>query len=254
MSEKTIIAWTDHTFNPWMGCTKVSDGCKNCYAETLTTNRMGLDVWGPKNKRQITKAPWQNVRQWQRAAGKAGVIRRVFVASLADVFEPRPELVEPRARFWQIVRESPNLHFQVLTKRPENFADMLPDDWGDEGYANVWLGTSVEDMRVAHRADILRATPAVVRFISYEPAIGPLNDLDISGIDWIIYGGESGPGYRQEDKQWARDMRDKCRAAGVAFFHKQSSAYRTEVGITLDGEIVREYPTPREPAEHGSLF
>jgi protein gp37 len=100
-------------------------------------------------------------------------------------------------------------------------------------------------MRVAGRVGHLRIIPAVVRFISYEPALGPLDDLDITGIDWIIYGGESGPGFRKEDKQWARSMHTKCSENGTAFFHKQSAGYRTELGIELDGKIVREYPTPR---------
>lgn len=248
--QKTIIAWTDHTFNPWMGCTKVSDGCKNCYAETLTKNRMGLRLWGPRSARQVTKAPWANVLTWNREAERAGVIRRVFCGSLCDWAEDHPTCNETRPRLWSIIKRCQSLYFQMLTKRPENIARFLPDDWGD-GWPNVWMGTSIEDMRVAARADHLRRIPAVVRFISYEPAIGPLNDLDISGIDWVIYGGESGPGYRPEDKQWARDMRDKCRASGAAFFHKQSAAYRTEMGITLDGKVIREYPEPRAI---GALF
>jgi protein gp37 len=109
-------------------------------------------------------------------------------------------------------------------------------------------------MRVADRVDHLRNIPAVVRFISYEPAIGPLDTLDISGIDWVIYGGESGPGHRGEDKDWARVMHSKCSEAGAAFFHKQSAGYRTEMGIELDGKIVREYPTPRVAEFSGSMF
>lgn len=247
MAGETLIAWTDHTFNPWMGCTKVSDGCKNCYAETLTKNRMGLDVWGPRATRQVTKGPWDNVLAWNRAAERDGVIRRVFCASLCDVFEDHPIANATLPRVWRLIRQCQSLQFQLLTKRPERIADNLPDDWGSrgDGWPNVWLGTSIEDMRVAARADHLRSIPATVRFISYEPALGPLNDLDLTGIDWIIYGGESGPGYRPEDKQWARDMREKCITAGVAFFHKQSAAIRTEMGIELDGRIIREYPEPR---------
>ena len=129
----------------------------------------------------------------------------------------------------------------------------LPADWGD-GWPNVWLGTSIEDARVADRARHLTAVPAVVHFISYEPALGPLaHALDLSDIEWVIYGGESGPGFRVEDKQWARDMHRACSDAGVAFFHKQSSGYRTELGIELDGKVVREYP--REPRKlKGDLF
>lgn len=254
MSEETIIAWTDHTFNPWMGCEKVSEGCRNCYAETLTRNRMGLDLWGKSSPRQVTKSPWKNVVAWNRAAPEhvgvlgAGQPDLTFCASLCDVFEDHPVANRTRPQVWDIIRQCQDMHFQVLTKRPERIADNLPCDWGD-GYRNVWLGTSVEDMRVAKRVDHLRHIPAVVRFISYEPALGSLNDLDITGIDWIIYGGESGPGHRKENKQWARDMHAKCLANGTAFFHKQSAGYRTEMGIELDGQIVREFPTPREVAK-----
>ena len=257
MAIETLIAWTDHTFNPWMGCTKVSDGCKNCYAATMTKNRMGLALWGDSAPRQVTKSPWQHVRQWERsaAAGGPGILGNgshlVFTGSLMDWAENRPDLIEPRTRLWDVVRESPHLTFQMLTKRPENIRRFLPSDWG-EGYPNVWLGTSVEDMRVAWRADQLRDIPAVVRFISYEPALGSLNDLDLAGLDWVIYGGESGTGYRQEDKEWAREMNRKCQEAEVAFFHKQSSAFRTEIGIELDGHIVRNFPTARVPQQSAS--
>ena len=244
MSAETIIAWTDHTFNPWMGCAKVSDGCKNCYAESLTKNRMGLAVWGPHGQRQVTKAPWANVLKWNRDAEKDGVIRNVFTGSLCDWAEDHPVCNATRPRLWSIIRKCTSLNFQLLTKRPENILRFLPDDWGD-GWQNVWLGTSIEDMRVAARADHLRLIPAAARFVSYEPALGPLDDLDITGFDWVIYGGESGPGYRPEDKQWARVMMEKCHAIGAAFFHKQSAGWRTELGITLDDKIIREYPSPR---------
>ena len=245
MSQETIIAWTDHTFNPWMGCEKVSAGCAHCYAETLTKNRMGLNLWGHDGKRQITKQPWKNVVKWNRDANAAGVRRKVFCASLCDVFEDHETANATRPALWNIIRECEYLDWQLLTKRPERIAENLPHDWNG-GWNHVWLGTSIEDMRVAKRADFLRHIPAAVRFISYEPALGPLNDLDISGIDWIIYGGESGSGHRAEDKQWARDMHTKCAANGTAFFHKQSAGYKTEMGIELDGKIVREYPEPRK--------
>lgn len=254
MAEETIIAWTDHTFNPWMGCAKVSDGCKHCYAETLTTNRMGLSLWGPTAKRQRTKAPWQHVRQWERmaSAGVPGLLgpqspHLVFTGSLMDWAEDRAELESWRADLFALIRQCPHLHFQLLTKRPERIECCLPADWGD-GYPNVWLGTSVEDARVMDRADALRTIPAVVRFVSYEPALGPLDDLEMAGLDWVIYGGESGPGWRAEQKEWARVMRRKCQASGTAFFHKQSAGYRTEIGIELDGQIIREFPAPRSTA------
>lgn len=247
MSESTIIAWTDHTFNAWMGCTKVSEGCRNCYAATLTKNRMGLDLWGNQSPRQVTKAPWGNVRKWDRDNSPGVMVdgpKLCFTGSLMDWAEDRDDLIEPRRRMWELIRDCQNLHFQMLTKRPENIARFLPNDWGS-GYENVWLGTTIEDMRVAWRADHLRTIPAVVRFISYEPAIGPLHEIDLSGIDWVIQGGESGSGYRPMPIEWARDMRAHCLASDVAYFFKQSAAYRTEMGIELDGEIVRAFPRIR---------
>lgn len=241
MSEQTIIAWTDHTFNPWMGCVKVSEGCRNCYAADLTKNRMGLSLWGRVAPRQITKAPWINVKKWNEAAGYAGVRKKVFVGSLMDWAEDRADLDEPRRRMWGVIRESQNLIFQLLTKRPENITRMIPEDWGN-GYGNVWLGATIECNSVAHRTRPLISVPAVVHFVSYEPAIGPLDQLDLTDIEWVIYGGESGPNRRPEDKQWARDMHARCAESGVAFFHKQSSGIRTETGIRLDGKIIREYP------------
>lgn len=253
MADSTLIAWTDHTANFWMGCFKVSAGCANCYAETLTRNRMGLRVWGPAKttNRPAVKGIYAKVRSWEREAarGTPGVLGRghphlVFVGSLMDWAEDHPDADAVRPAIWDVIRASPHLHFQLLTKRPERIRSLLPEDWG-EGWANVWLGTSIEDMRVAARADHLRDIPAVVRFISYEPALGPLDALDLRGIDWVIYGGESGPGYREHDLAWPRAMREKCHEARVAFFYKQSSAPRTEMGIELDGAIVRAFPTPR---------
>lgn len=252
--KETIIAWTDHTFNAWMGCSKVSAGCANCYAETLTKNRMGLSLWGANAARQVTKQPWKDVTTWQKKSLKgnvgvlgAGKANLVFTGSLMDWAEDRPGLVDVRKQMWKVIKESPNLHFQMLTKRPENIKKFLPEDWGSSGWHNVWLGTSVEDMRVADRADILRDIPAVVRFISYEPALGSLKQLNIDGIDWVIFGGESGSGYRAANIDWAREMKLKCEGSDVAFFFKQSSAFRTEQGIELDGEIVRKFPIPRIP-------
>lgn len=260
MAEETLISWTDHTFNAWMGCTKVSEGCKFCYAETLTKNRMGLHLWGPNAQRQVTKSPWDNVRKWEREAAKATVPGNygdavlgapiptpategldgvaitphlVFTGSLMDWAEARPDLDPIRARMWQLIRECPHLWFQMLTKRPENIPNCLPPDWGSTGYANVWLGTTIEDNRVKWRADELRKNRARVHFISYEPAIGPADEVDLADIEWVICGGESGPGYRPLDMQWARDMRNRCVAQGTAFFMKQDAAYRTEINPFL---------------------
>lgn len=233
MAEKTGISWTDYTFNPWMGCEKVSPGCSHCYAETLTKNRMGLSVWGKNPRRKTSAANWRKPLQWNKKTPGA----KVFCASLADVFEDKMELREWRVDFFSLVLATPRLTWQILTKRPEEVLryQHLPQ--------NIWLGVSVENEDYLHRVDTLRQIPAKVRFISYEPALGPIaHKIDLTGIHWVIVGGESGPGYRPMDLQWARDMRDKCRREGVAFFFKQSAAPRNETGIELDGEVIHEFP------------
>jgi len=244
MARETIIAWTDHTFNVAWGCAKVSPGCAHCYADTLST-RYGWDVWGPgKIRRTFGEKHWSEPLKWDAEAAKAGERRRVFSSSMCDVFEDHPTVAQERGRLWDLIRRTPHLDWQILTKRPERIASCLPADW-EEGWDTVWLGTSIESAEYAHRADALRAIPAQVRFVSYEPALGPLaGALNLDGIDWVIYGGESGPKYRAHDLQWARDMRAACRERGIAFFFKQSAAPRTEMGTTLDGETVREWPLP----------
>lgn len=247
MGNKTVISWTDHTFNPWIGCCRVSAGCAHCYAEA-DAERYGENLWGKDAERRITKSPWENVRRWEKEAAKGipGILGKgfphlVFTGSMMDWAEDREDLLEVRGRMWTFIQLSPHLHFQLLTKRPENIEKFLPADWG-KGYANVWLGTSIENMKVASRADILREIPALVHFISYEPALGPLDNLNLSGIDWVIYGGESGINFRKEDKNWARVMHTKCLEEEVAFFHKQSASRYTEQGTDLDGEIIHEFP------------
>lgn len=232
MAEQTIIAWTDRTWNPWRGCTKISPGCAHCYMFTAQS-RYG------KDPDVVTRTKtWGDPLKWQREAQREGRTERIFTCSWSDWFHADADAW--RAEAWALVRSCPNLQFQILTKRPERIADHLPADWG-QGYANVWLGVSIENNRHVWRADILRQVPAQIRFISAEPLLGPLQDLDLAGIDWLIVGGESGPDYRPMDSQWARDLRAKA-ARSTAYFFKQSAAPRTEMGIMLDGEIVREYP------------
>lgn len=245
MSESTIIAWTDHTFNAWMGCAKISVGCANCYAERLTRDRMGLQLWGPQATRQVTSsANWRKPLQWNRQAATAGQRRKVFCGSLMDWSEDHPTAAATRPRLWELIRATPNLDWQLLTKRTERIKECLPRDW-EHGYQNVWLGTTIEDDRYTWRARELAEIPAAVRFVSYEPALGPLPSLNLDGIDWLICGGESGPGYRIFDQQWARDVEAACRESNTAFFFKQSSGWRTEMGTELDGRIIKEYPVPR---------
>lgn len=253
MAENSLIAWTHHTFNPWIGCVKVSDGCKNCYAETLVVNRMGRpNLWGPPKTTQRSRTSpknWLSPVRWNREAKADGASLRVFCASLCDVFEDHPDANAARPELFALIKATPFLQWQLLTKRPEYIAQMLPNDWGNYGYANVWLGTSIESMKVADRREWLAEIPAPVRFISFEPALGPLDEMPLDGIDWIIYGGESGPKFRPHDLAWPRAMRQRCAEHDVAFFYKQSSAPRTEMGIQLDGEIVRKYPIPRSMTE-----
>lgn len=259
MADKTAIAWTDHTWNPWMGCHKVSQGCTHCYAETMVKNRMGRPgLWGADGVRARTSpAIWRRPYKWNLEAQAAGVPARVFCASLADVFEDYPGPNEWRPEVFKAIRNTPWLDYQLLTKRPENVARMVPDDWSIERYPNVWLGTSIEDDRVRERAQDLLQVPATVHFVSYEPAIGPL-DLRpwLHDIEWVIVGGESGPGHRPMDLEWARDMQDQCAQsdAYTAFFFKQDAAHRTEMGIAALGAIYRDYPRSWDRTHEGTLL
>ncbi len=196
MGETTKIQWADHTFNPWVGCAKVSEGCKHCYAEHGTTARVsrsrGLPLWGVDAGRHVTSdANWKQPIRWNRAADAAGERRRVFCASMADVFEDRADLREPRARLYQLINDTPSLDWLLLTKRPEHAArlwgDALVDALGPHGedvgdaspwLPNIWLGTTCEDQaRYDERWPILGSIPARVHFVSHEPAIGPLTLL-----------------------------------------------------------------------------
>ncbi len=243
MGFNSSIEWTTHTFNPWWGCTKVSDGCKHCYAETLS-KRWGHDFWGPaKSRRLMSDSHWEEPLKWNREAFDTGIRPRIFCASMADVFDERaPE--GQRERLWEIVRRTPNLDWQILTKRPHLIEQTLPDDWG-AGYHNVWLGTSVEDNRVVQRIDQLREVPAVVRFLSFEPLIGPLTDLNLEDIHWAIVGGESGHGARPVQEEWITEIREQCRTANVAFFFKQwGGVFKNRAGRELQGQLYSEFPNP----------
>ena len=245
--ENSKIEWCDHTFNCWMGCTKVSPACDLCYAERLT-KRFGHAEWGPHAERVRTSAAnWKKPYAWERRARTdPGSRPRVFCASLADVFENRiPE--QWRADLFQLIRETPTLDWLLLTKRPQLIAKLLPPDWG-AGYGNVWLGTTVENQEEAdRRIPHLTAVPAVVRFLSAEPLLGPIQP-DLTGIDWVIAGGESGPGKRRMDPGWARALRDQCAATGTAFFMKQMDKV---IPIPTD-LMVRQFPVPRASAPTSS--
>lgn len=278
---QTTIEWTDFTFNPWHGCVRVSPGCKNCYAEAFDRRTHGtarhLDSkgnvrephWGADAPRRFFgDKHWNEPLKWNAAAEAAGVRRRVFCASMADVFEDRPDLVEPRARLFSLIQETQALDWLLLTKRPENI-DRLLTPWILEHIegplTNVWLGTTVEDQeRADERIPHLLTVPAAVRFLSVEPLLGPvdlagrLGGSDYlgdrhddapgeAGIDWVIVGGESGPGARPCDVAWIRDVVRQCREAGVPVFVKQLGAHSVngddEVGpwpVYGDGSDPRE--------------
>lgn len=249
MAENSKIEWTDHTFNPVIGCQKVSPGCDNCYAESMMDHRYKRVQWGPHGERMRTsKETWAKPRRWAKAARGVGVRPKVFCASLADVFDNKWPL-GVRSDLWLLIEQTPELDWLLLTKRPENIADMLPDVWGDwpGGWPNVWLGTTCEDQKhYDRRWPILSAIPAAKRFISYEPALGPL-DIATSPLpppDWIICGGESGAQARQMDLAWARMLRDHCKALGVAYFFKQTTGKKPIPGDLL----VRQFPTVRSAA------
>lgn len=249
------IEWTDHTFNPWWGCMKVSAGCKNCYAETLD-NRLQGGHWGPDSKRRpMSDNYWKQPIKWNAAAVKAGIPAKVFCASMADVFEGRLDTLHSLRRLFDLIEQTPFLIWQLLTKHPENIMQLVPDSWKKKFPGNVWIGTSVEnqgaaDFRIVH----LKAVPANVRFLSMEPL---LEDVSLklaerewsAHIHWVIAGGESGHGARPMHPDWVRSIRDQCKDAGVSFFFKQwgewadDGGYQVRVGKKMAGRLLdgKEY-------------
>jgi protein gp37 len=250
MGETTAIGWTDSTFNPWWGCARVSPGCEHCYAEAFA-KRTGRAQWGKNAERVMaSENVWAQPVKWEAKAAAAGVVHRVFCASMSDVFEDRPELVEPRARLLRLIEETPHLIWQLLTKRPENVNDLTMTWWG-RWPANAWIGTTVEDQqRAFERIPQLVRIPAAVRFLSCEPLlerveIAPwLYPQDTFGVDWVICGGESGPGHRPLPLDGARSIRDQCARAGVPFFFKQVGGHHpTTGGDLLDGVHHKAFPS-----------
>lgn len=275
MAENSKIEWTDHTFNPWIGCTKVSPGCAHCYAESQDARwKYTIDGWGKGRPRKRTsEANWKKPLQWNKKAEKEGVRFRVFCASLADWLDDEVP-VNWLADLLDLIRLTPNLDWLLLSKRPENFDVRLeavmarpkldPDETWEmiHGWAmrnkypqNVWIGTSVEDQA---RADVritdLLWIPAKIHFISCEPllehtVIRPKLVEAIWGkdkVDWIIVGGESGPNARAFDSDWARSIRDECTKAGTAFFMKQMGGVRKPFADIPDDLLIREFPLSRK--------
>jgi protein gp37 len=235
MAEASKIEWTDATFNPWVGCTKISPGCDNCYAEGWA-KRSGMVTWGA-DRRRTTPANWRKPLAWN-AAVPNGERKRVFCASLADVFDNQVP-VEWRNDLWKLIRATPRLDWLLLTKRIGNVYGMLPVDWEDGwAYPNVWLGISVVNQEEADR-DIpkLLAVPAQTRFLSCEPLLGPISFVGrwvghtnaamhenwLEALDWVIVGGESGGNARPMNPEWAGNLIAQCQAVETAAFFKQGS-------------------------------
>ncbi len=216
--ENSHISWCDHTFNPWSGCQKVSDGCTFCYAE----KRVGASLWGPNGQRRLHGYDyWQRPDRWHEQALRDGRRARVFCGSICDVFEDRLDVVRTRKRLWQVVQRTTAIDWQLLTKRPENISRMVPPEWLERWPEHVWIGASTETQELADlRAAELLKIPAEIRFLSVEPLLEPIPDLPLDGIHWVIVGGESGS-HRAMDPAWARDIRDQCVSAHVALWVKQ---------------------------------
>ena len=246
-STTTGIEWTDATWNPMTGCTKISSGCDHCYAAVLAATKT-RDVYltrEPVKDTPANRADPFAPRFWEARLDQPLRWRqpkRIFVNSMSDVFHSHFSLDMIR-RVFEVMNEAEWHQFQVLTKRPERalrLADELP--WTP----NIWIGTSIENLDVAKRVDSLRAiTQASVRFISAEPLLGPVHDLDFTGIDWVIGGGESGAGFRACQPEWARALRDRCQALSIPFLWKQWGGRTPKAGgRKLDGRYWDEYPLP----------
>lgn len=227
MAKNSQIEWTHHTFNPWWGCTKVSPACDNCYAE-LWAKRMGHQIWGAKSSRRFfSDIHWNEPLKWNEDAAANKKSHRVFCASMADVFEKRSELNEQRERLWTLIQATPWLDWLLLTKRPQNIASMIP--WDDNHWPkNVWLGTTVENQVLAEqRLPHLLKHNASVRFLSCEPLLGAINlepwinHKILHRIDWVIAGGESGPGARPMHPDWAKKLLKQCQESKISFHFKQ---------------------------------
>lgn len=244
---ETSIEWTDATWNPVAGCTVLTAGCTNCYAMRMAARleAMGLKKYNGLTRKSGGRAVWTGSirldeksldapRSWSKP-------RRVFVNSMSDLFHPKVSKTFI-LRVWEVMKETPRHTYQILTKRPEIMAEMLSDSrFGN--LPNVWLGTSVEDGRVLPRLDALRTVPASIRFVSFEPLIGSVAAGDLSGIDWAIVGGESGPRSRVMKPEWVDEIEAMCQRAGTAFFFKQwGGKNKKAAGRLLNGRTYDAMP------------
>jgi protein gp37 len=237
MADRSAIEWTQATWNPVTGCDKVSPGCAHCYAETFAERWRGIPGHAYEQGFELRLWPerLEQPLRWRRP-------RMIFVNSMSDLFhEDIPE--DFIADVFEVMGRARRHTFQILTKRHERLAELGQElTW----HSNVWMGVSIENRRFVHRADSLREVAPVVRFISAEPLLGPLEGLDLTGIDWLIAGGESGPRSRRMDVEWVRDLHQSCDEAEVAFFFKQWGGRTSKAGgRLLDGRTWDQMPTPR---------
>lgn len=244
MSQRSSIEWTEATWNPVRGCTHVSPGCKNCYAERLAHRFSGIGLpyegltrktkAGPKwtGGVALVEAVLNDPLHWRQP-------RRIFVNSMSDLFHPSvPESFI--SRVFDVMVRAPRHTFQILTKRADRLVALSPEL---PSAPNIWLGVSVESQAYASRIDALRRVDAGVRFLSLEPLLGPVPDLDLSGIHWVIVGGESGPGARAMDERWVLEIREECQRQHVPFFFKQWGGVRkSQTGRELEGQTWDEMP------------
>jgi protein gp37 len=234
MGQKSPIEWTESTWNPLTGCTKISPGCKHCYAERMAKRLKAMGQPNYVNGFALTlhEEALELPLRWKKP-------QTIFVNSMSDMFHrkvPRDFIL----RVFDVMQSAYWHRFQILTKRSERLAilsDELP--WAD----NIWMGVSVEDESYTYRIDSLRETGAAIKFLSLEPLLGPLENLSLDGIDWVIVGGESGPGARPMSAEWVLSIRDQCLKADVPFFFKQwGGVWKKRLGRTLDGRTWDDMP------------
>lgn len=237
MATASSIEWTDATWNPVTGCTKVSQGCKHCYAERMAKRlqAMGVARYADGFKLALQEDQLDAPLRWRKP-------KRVFVNSMSDLFH-KDVPTEFIRRVFEVMEQCPQHEFQVLTKRADRLEGIAPElVWP----RNVWMGVSVEDRPSLWRMGHLRHVPAAVRFLSVEPLLERLGPLDLRGIDWVIVGGESGPGARPMQADWVREIRASCRQAEVAFFFKQwGGVVKKKTGRELDGQFWDEMPAAK---------
>ncbi len=242
MAQASTIEWTEATWNPVTGCTKISPGCAHCYAERMAKRLQAMGQLRYRDAFKVTLQPdvLEQPLRWKRP-------RLIFVNSMSDLFHE--DVTEDYiARCFAVMEEAGQHTFQILTKRPERAAELAPRlRWP----SNVWMGTSVESAAYVRRIGFLARIPAAIRFLSLEPLLGPIPRLPLKHIHWVIVGGESGPGARPIDEPWVAQIRDRCHRFGVPFFFKQwGGTVKSRAGRMLDGRAWSEMPTP-EGSQHG---